>query len=155
MTCSHSFLYSLVMNLRALIPCILASSIFFTEHAIKNNSQNNRYPSIGCHSYRGQPLPPSVILLSTCALTPSFREAAGPLPLLPGEACLLLITGSLRQCIHQSTVRVGSLRHPNWGADGGGGAEAQDIGLLYAWGLLQLLQSCRCFKEVREEEGKQ
>ena len=53
-------------------------------------------------------------------LTPSFRKAVGPLPLLLGEACLLLRIGALYQCLRQSNVCVGSLRHPNWGADGGG-----------------------------------
>ena len=43
---------------------------------------------------------------------------------------------------------------PKLGKDGGGGAEAQDIGLLYGWGLLQLFLSCHHFEEVREEEGQ-
>ena len=61
MTCSHSFPYSLVLNVRALTPCILTPSYFLTEHAIKNNHIPTATPSINCHSRRGQPLPPSVL----------------------------------------------------------------------------------------------
>ena len=37
----------------------------------KTQSQTNRHPSINCHRRRGKPLPPSIILLSTWAITPS------------------------------------------------------------------------------------
>ena len=121
---------------------------FFDGKFHKTKSQNNRHPYINRHSYRGQPLPPFIILLSACDLTPSFIEAVGPLPLLFGRACPLIRTGSRRQCISQYTVRVGSLRHPSWGVDGGLGVEAQDIGLSYGWRLLQLLRSCCCCKYV-------
>ena len=41
MTCSHSFMYSLVLNVRALTTCILTPSSFLTEHAIKHNHKTN------------------------------------------------------------------------------------------------------------------
>ena len=63
----------------------------------------------------------------------------GPLPLLLGGTCALLRAVARRQCIRlYTTVCVGSELHPKWGADGGGGVEAQDIGLSYGWGLLLL-----------------
>ena len=43
-----------------------------TCHKIK--SQTNRHPSINYHSRRRKPLPPTIILLSTCLLTPSVHS---------------------------------------------------------------------------------
>ena len=37
---------------------------------------------------------------STCALTPSLREAVGPLLLFLGGACPLLRVVARRQCLH-------------------------------------------------------
>ena len=88
------------------------------------------------HSRRGQPLPPSIRLLSTCARTPSLREAVRPLPLFLGGFFPFLTVGEQCQFLHQYNFRIGSESHLNWGADGGGGVEAQDIGLSYGWGLL-------------------
>ena len=42
-TCSHSFLYSLVLTVGALTPCILTIYYVLTEHAIKHN---HNQPSI-------------------------------------------------------------------------------------------------------------
>ena len=51
------------------------------------------------------------------------------------------------------------LGHRRRRGDVGGGVEAQDIGLSYGWGLLQLFQSCGKKKKRKgdkgnEEEGK-
>ena len=67
---------------------------FFDRTFHKTKSQNNRQPYIDCHSRHIQPIPPSVILLSTFALTPSVRESVGPLPILLGVACPLLRAGA-------------------------------------------------------------
>ena len=39
----------------------------------KTQSQTNCHPYVKCHICLRQPLPPSIILLSTCALTPSVH----------------------------------------------------------------------------------
>ena len=67
MTSSPRVPYSLVLDVRAQTPIIPTCS--FTYH--KTRSQTNRHPSVNCHSRRGQPLPPSILLLITFALTPS------------------------------------------------------------------------------------
>ena len=121
----------------------------------KTQSQTNRHPSIDPNIRHGRPFPPSISLIITCALNPSLRDAVGPPPLLIGGACSLLRSGYRRQWLRWSTVFSGSECHPNWGADGGGGVEAQDIGLSYGWGLLWLFQSCCRYEEVREEEGQE
>ena len=72
-TCSHSFLYSLVLNLRALTPLILALS-FFNGTCYNTQSQTNRHPSIERHIRRVQPLPSSILLPITCALTLSLNS---------------------------------------------------------------------------------
>ena len=46
---------------------------FFDGTCHKTQSQTNRHPSIDRHSRRGQPLPPSIRLLITCAITPYLR----------------------------------------------------------------------------------
>ena len=43
-TGSHSFPYSLVMNVHALTPCILTLSYFLTERAIKHNRKPTATP---------------------------------------------------------------------------------------------------------------
>ena len=54
-TCSHIFPYSLVLNVRALTPCILTPSVFYgTCH--KTQSKINGHPSIDRNSRRGHPL---------------------------------------------------------------------------------------------------
>ena len=80
---------------------------FFYRMHPKKQWQTNRHPSIDRHSRRGQPLPPSMCLISTCALIPSLREAVGPLPLLLVEVCPLLRAGTRCQCLRQYTVHVG------------------------------------------------
>ena len=65
--CSHSFPYSLLLNVRTLTPWIPTRS--FTCH--KTQSQTNRHPSVNFHSRRRQILPPPILLLCTCALTSS------------------------------------------------------------------------------------
>ena len=107
---------------------------FFDGTCHKTPSQTNRHPSINRHILHVQTLPPYIRLLGICALTPT--EVVGPLPLLLGGACPLLRARARRQCLYQSDVRVASKRHLNWGTDGGGGVEAQGIGLFYVWGLL-------------------
>ena len=77
----------------------------------------------------------------------------GSLPILLGGAHTFLRVGAQRQFLRQSTVCVGLSRHTNWGADVGGGVEAQDIGLSYGWGLLRLFCHFRRCEEVQEEEG--
>ena len=118
MTCSHSFPYRLVLNVRTLTPCILTPSDFFNGTCHKTQSQNNCHPSINRHIRRRQPLTSSIHLISTCSLTPSLIEAVGPLHLLLGRACPLLREGSLRQFLRRSTVRFGSSHHPKWVSDG-------------------------------------
>ena len=58
--CSHSFMYSIVLNVRVPTPCIMTPSYFLTEHAINTQSQTNRHPSIDRHTRHRQPLPPSI-----------------------------------------------------------------------------------------------
>ena len=45
-TCSNSFPYSLVLNVRALTLCILTPSTFLTEHAIKHNHKPTATPPL-------------------------------------------------------------------------------------------------------------
>ena len=47
--------------------------LFFDRICYKTQSQTNRHTSIDHHICRGQQLPPSICLLSTCALNPSLR----------------------------------------------------------------------------------
>ena len=125
---------------------------FFDGTCHKTQSQTNRHPSIDRHSRCRKTPPPSIRLIITCALPPSIREAVWLLPIILGRACPLLREGAQSQFLSWSTFFWGSARHPNLGADVGGGLEAQDIGLLYGWGLLRLFRSYRRCKEVREEE---
>ena len=69
--CSHSFLYSIVLNVRALTPCILTPSYFFDGTCHTTQSQTNRHPSINRNFRLRKPLPPSIRLLINYALTPS------------------------------------------------------------------------------------
>ena len=46
----------------------------FEDTCNKTQSQTNRHPSINCHGCRIKPLPPSILLLSTCVLTPSVHS---------------------------------------------------------------------------------
>ena len=48
--------------------------LFFDGTCHKAKSQTNHHPSIDHHIHRGQPLPPSILLISTCDLTPSLHS---------------------------------------------------------------------------------
>ena len=85
---------------------------FFDGICHKTQSQTNRHPSIDRHIRYGQPLPPFILTFSSCAFTPSIREAVGPLPLLLGGVCPLLRVVARHQCPCQYTVHVGLERHP-------------------------------------------
>ena len=72
-TCSHSFPYSLVLNVHALTPCILTPSDFLTEHAIKHNHKPTATPTLTVlvalvlDMYRTHPgLVPTVQFLGQC-----------------------------------------------------------------------------------------
>ena len=71
----------------------------FWSHIIFDGTYNKAHPSTNRNRCHGQPLPPSIILLNTCALTTSLREAVGPLPILLGGPCTLLRAGARRQCL--------------------------------------------------------
>ena len=47
-------------------------NLVFDGTCHKTKSQTNRHPSINRHICRVKPLPPSILLLSTCSLTPSI-----------------------------------------------------------------------------------
>ena len=135
-TCLHSFLFNLVVNVCELTPCILTPSYFLTEHAKKHYHKQTTTPPPTVIASTDNHYLPKFASLELVTFIRSLREAVGALPLLLGGACPLLRAGARTQCLCRSTVRVGSKCDPNWGVDGGGGSEAQDIGLSYGWGLI-------------------
>ena len=77
-TGSHSFLYSLLLNVRALTPWILTISYFFAEHAIKQNQKPTvTSPLKIIATSDNHSLPP----FSSLALVPSPPPSITPLSL--------------------------------------------------------------------------
>ena len=88
MTCSHSFPYSLVLNVRALKPCILILYDFLTEHVIIHNHKLNatlRLSAIA--AVDNNPLPPFASLALVPSPHPSDKHCACYLYFL--EECVL------------------------------------------------------------------
>ena len=105
---------------------------FFDGNCHKTQSQTNRHPSIDCHIRRGQPLSPSIRLLSTCDITLSLREASGLLLHILGGVCPLLRAEVQHQCLRRYIVSVGSERHQNWGEYVVGGWRRSILGYIMA-----------------------